>query len=113
MQKYVFSTSFSDCEARESRKQDERRGKLSVQGLISLLAACGSGQGSFRLLSSLAHNVSVLKNLPTVAFNVTNNLDLERKVFKGSSAALPITPVTTGKKDDVETDRWTTNTVTA
>ncbi|CAD7077029.1 unnamed protein product [Hermetia illucens] len=94
--------------------EDERRRKLTVQGLgTPVPAAFGSKQAGSRSSISLDRSASVVDNLATVASNATRVLDLEKEVFKRSTT-LPRTPVTSNqpKKDELKADRWTTKTAT-
>ncbi|CAD7091387.1 unnamed protein product [Hermetia illucens] len=92
--------------------EDERRSKLTVQGLgTPVPAPFGSEQAGSRSSISLDGSASVVDNLATLAYNVTSDLDLEKEVFKRSTT-LPRTPVARTTKDELKIDRWMTKTVT-
>ncbi|CAD7081162.1 unnamed protein product [Hermetia illucens] len=92
--------------------EDERRRKLTVQGLgTPVPAAFGSEQAGSRSSISLDRSASVVDNLATLAYNATSDLDLEKEVFKRSTT-LPRTPITRPNKDELKAAFWTTKTVT-
>ncbi|CAD7081830.1 unnamed protein product [Hermetia illucens] len=92
--------------------EDERRRKLTVQGLgTPVPAAFGSEQAGSWSSISLDRIASVVDNLATLAYNATSDLDLEKEVFKRSTT-LPRTPITSRNKDELKAAFWTTKTVT-
>ncbi|CAD7085293.1 unnamed protein product [Hermetia illucens] len=92
--------------------EDERRRKLTVQGLgTPVPAAFGSEQAGSRSSISLDRSASVVDNLATLAYNATSDLDLQKEVFKRSTT-LPRTPITRPNKDELKAAFWTTETVT-
>ncbi|CAD7086642.1 unnamed protein product [Hermetia illucens] len=92
--------------------EDERRRKLTVQGLgTPVPAAFRSEQAGSRSSISLDRSASVVDNLATLAYNATSDLDLEKEVFKRSTT-LPRTPITRPNKDELKAAFWTIKTVT-